>query len=69
MTDDRRKSDSLFKIIFFLLAIIQAIALAWVSKIDSKAEKIPVLEANLTNLRTTVMEIRDDVKILLKNRR
>ena len=61
MSEDRRKRDGLFKVIFFLLAIIQTIALGWFYKIDSKAEKIPVLEANIRAIQDDVSYIRSRI--------
>lgn len=67
--DERRKSDALFKVVLLLLSLVQALALAWVSKIDAKAERVPVLEERISNIQVSVSKIEAGVETLLSRRR
>lgn len=57
-TDNGEKS----KIIYFLLALLQAIVLAWSWRIDGNVieakTNIAVLQANYSNIMTELMEIK-----------
>lgn len=57
------------KIIWALLALLQAIVTGWVWSIGSKVDKINVIESNYVNLKETVVGIKSDVDQLLKERR
>ena len=65
---ERRRTDTSIKVVFYLLGLIQAIALAWIYKVDGKVEKIPFLEANVINIQMSVNEIKMDVKDLLRRK-
>jgi len=71
MTDpaktERRKTDYEVRVIFVLLSIIIGGLTWWMTKIDAKAEKIPVLEANMKTLQGDVTYIRDRIDSILSN--
>lgn len=54
------------KIIYFLLALLQAIILAWSFRVESAmgaiSLKVATLEANYTNIMRELGEIKDMVK-------
>lgn len=58
------------KLIYFLLALLQAIILAWSWRIDGSVAEaktnIATLQANYSNIATELGEIKGDVKTLLK---
>ena len=64
-TAERRRGDTSFKVIMFLLGIVQAMVLGWVWKVDGQASRVPVLSSQMDDIRLTVGEIKSDIKTLL----
>ena len=68
MCFERRRGDFLFKAINLLFMIILGGLTWWMSNINAKADRVPVLEERLGNLQTNVTEIKEGVKELLARR-
>ena len=65
---ERRKTDYEVRIIFGLLAFIMAGLTWWMTNINAKADKVPILEEKISSLMVTVKEIQVDVKSILGRR-
>ena len=65
---ERRKTDYEVRVIFGLLSVIMGGIVWWMTKIDAKAEKIPVLENMVITMNVDIGEIKKDVKSLLSRR-
>lgn len=65
---ERRKTDYEVRVIFGLLSVIMGGIVWWMTKIDAKAEKIPVLENMVVTMNVDIGEIKKDVKSLLSRR-
>jgi len=66
MIIDRRRNDNIFKV---LVTIIICGLSWWMMSVNSKAERVPVLEERLTNLQMSVNKIEVGIKELLSRRR
>ena len=65
---ERRRSDTLMHIVNFLFMVILSGLTWWMSKINDKAERVPVLEERMTNLTNTIQRIEQGVNKLVDRR-
>ena len=65
---ERRRSGALSNLVGVMFAIILAGLSWWMSKIDAKADKVPVLEERLTNLQASMTKIEAGVSTLLSRK-
>ena len=63
---ERRRTDYEVRVIFGLLGIIMCGLTWWMTKIDAKAERVPVLEEKVSSILVTMKEIQTDVRSLLR---
>lgn len=70
MGEERRKSDLLIKAILFLLGILQTIITAWCYRVsaqtESNATRITTMEERVSGIKSTLEEVKQDVKILVR---
>ena len=62
---ERRKASTLSGIIGVLFAIILGGLSWWMTKINEKADRVPVLEERLSGLQKSVDEIKTGITALL----
>ena len=65
---ERRKSGTLSNIIGVLFTIILGGLTWWMSKIDTKAERVPILEERLTGMAKSLDRIEIGMLDLLKKK-
>lgn len=66
---ERRRGDVWAKITSGLLTLMLAGLAWWMSMINAKAERVPILEERMNNLQSNVFEIKRGVEQLLERRR
>lgn len=66
--NERRRSSTLSSVVGVLFAIILGGLGYWMSKIDAKADKVPVLEERLSNLQSSVSKIESGITTLLSRK-
>ena len=68
MKNERRRSNPLQNIIGVLFTIILGGLTWWMSKIDTKAERVPILEERLTGMAKSLDRIEIGMLDLLKKK-
>ena len=63
---ERRRSDTLMHIVNFLFMVILSGLTWWMSKINDKAERVPVLEERIAGMQATLYKIETGVDKLLR---
>jgi hypothetical protein len=65
---ERRRGDNLVHLVSALFMIILSGLTWWMSKIDSKADKVPILEERVMNLQMSINKIENGVEKLLQRK-
>ena len=65
---ERRRGDTLLNLVSVLFAIILTGMTWWMNKINDKAERVPILEANMEYMQASITRIEKGVNDLVNRR-